>query len=367
MNHIGRPTEQGEKPLLIGFVGFHASFNPEWNIITLMLKDDFPIVVADTNQGEVPEFLFFSVYGQPHLHPRYDKCVKIYTCEENIRPPWYDCDYAMSSDRLSAPNPQYLRLPIYTRFLKHHQDHIGKTIVKQSSFDAEGVLRRKTKFCNFVYSNSGAKERNLFFEMLSKYKRVDSGGAHLNNLGSRVGDKLEFLEDYKFTIAFENSRFPGYVSEKIVEPMAASSIPIYWGCRSIAEDFNPFSFVCANEPEGAFSTELVHHFSQVVNRIVWLDTHDDDYVCMMSEPWFHDNEPNEYCQPAYTHEFMRRVFSTERSSLPKRPPAPPRIVPKLLFEWPRNPSPPAPPVQPTTRGWSWADHLPNQRNPNVKR
>jgi hypothetical protein len=355
---IGRELRVGEKAKSIGFVGFHESFNPVWNHITIALKHEFPMIVADIAAGEVPDYLFFSVFDSPHRDPKYDRCIKIFTCEENIRVPWHDCDYAMSSDRFTR-HPFYLRLPIYVRFLQHLKDHTKRTLIK----DKETPITKKPKFCNFVYSNKSASERILFFEMLSKYKRVDSGGSVANNMGGvRVADKMKFLEDYKFTIAFENSRYPGYVSEKIVEPMAAGSIPIYWGCRHIGEDFNPFSFVNANEPKGADTNELVFHFEQVIRKIIWLDTHDDDYEAMLAEPWFHKNVPNEYCQPTYLCSFMEQVFTTPKWSLPKRPAAPP--PPPAPPAPPLPPSPPAPPP----RGWSWADHLPpTKRAPNVKK
>ena len=74
------------------------------------------------------------------------------------------------------------------------------------------------KFCNFVYSNSGNCDpiREAFFHQLCKYKKVDSGGKYLNNIGKAVGDKLQFIKDYKFTIAFENSSCSGLYYRKII-------------------------------------------------------------------------------------------------------------------------------------------------------
>jgi len=55
--------------------------------------------------------------------------------------------------------------------------------------------------------------------------------------------KIEFLKRYKFNIAFENASLPGYTTEKIVEPMAARCLPIYWGNPLIEREFNPKSFL----------------------------------------------------------------------------------------------------------------------------
>ena len=68
-------------------------------------------------------------------------------------------------------------------------------------------------------------------------------GRVLNTLGHRVADKQAFLRDYKFTIAFENESHPGYTTEKIVEPMLADSIPIYWGDPLVGTDFEVESWL----------------------------------------------------------------------------------------------------------------------------
>lgn len=67
------------------------------------------------------------------------------------------------------------------------------------------------------------------FEALKKYKKVNSGGRYLNNIGRAVVDKIQFESRHKFSICFENSSYPGYTTEKIIEAFAAKTIPIYWG------------------------------------------------------------------------------------------------------------------------------------------
>lgn len=338
MQKVGRDLRPGEKPIIVGFVGFHELFNPIFNHVTLSLASEFPLFVTEVSKGEVPDFLFFSVFGSPHRAPCYDRCVKIFTCEENIRPPWGECDFAFTGDRLN--DPRHLRYPIYARYLYHLKDHTGRTLVKHANYNPAAILKSKTRFCNFVYSNGGARERIMFFEMLSKYKHVDSGGGVLNNMGRKVGDKLAFLENYKFTIAFENSQYPGYVSEKLAEPMVANSIPIYWGDPNIHFDFNPHSFVCADESEN-----LETQFRRIIGHIVYLDNHDDAYLRVLTEPWFYDNQPNKYCQPDYLFDFARTIFNSKppiTRSLARSSTTAQLHVDGLL-------------VKPN--GWCWADHL----------
>ena len=84
---------------------------------------------------------------------------------------------------------------------------------------------------------------------------------------------------YKFNIAFENSSVLGYTTEKIMDAMVANTIPIYWGNRWIGRDFNESSFI------------NVHAFGSLedaVERIVELDSDDEQYMKLMNESWISD-------------------------------------------------------------------------------
>ena len=301
----------GGSTISVGFVGFHSSFNPAWNNLTMSLLHRFRLDVSEQDGSghltRIPDFLFFSVFGHHHRDPRYARCVKIFTCEENIRPPWGECQYAITGDY--DPKPEHLRLPIYVRSIRHVENDPcwGKlsspnvTLGKHPHHDWAEILARKTKFCAFVYSNGTARERIELFDKLSTYKRVDSGGRLLNNIGGApVAHKLSFLEDYKFTIAYENSSYPGYVSEKIVEPMFVHSMPIYWGSPRIGDDFNVGSIVCANN----------RRVEDVVEEIVALDQSDSMMLAKLREPWWNNNVQNRYCSPDHLANFLDKVFTT---------------------------------------------------------
>ena len=218
-----------------------------------------------------------------------------------------ECDFTITT--AYSDDPRHCRLPmVYVQYLAYWKNYWegywrnrdgGPGLFKPADYNPEKILRSKTKFCNFVYSNARCPERISFLQKLSRYKRVDSGGTVLNNIGHRVLHKVRFLEDYKFTIAFENSVAPGYVSEKIFEPMVVNSVPVYWGNPRIADDFNSKSFldVTGLSVDGA------------VERVVALDRNDDSYLDLLSEPWFTDNRPNKYCQPDYLRPFFDVVLS----------------------------------------------------------
>lgn len=157
--------------------------------------------------------------------------------------------------------------------------------------------RRKKKFCNMVVSNPKRdKVFEEFFYKLSEYKRVDSGGRYLNNIGGPVSAKLDFIRDYKFTMAFENRSYPGYTTEKILDPMLAGSIPVYWGNPNISDEFNPESFINLHD----FAT-----LDDAVRRTIEIDQDDELYRRMISAPVFHDDRVPEYL----THEAILERFA----------------------------------------------------------
>jgi len=51
-------------------------------------------------------------------------------------------------------------------------------------------------------------------------------------------DKVKTISNYKFVVCFENTSYPGYVTEKIIDCFAAGSIPVYCGAPNIS-DFIP--------------------------------------------------------------------------------------------------------------------------------
>ena len=253
------------KTIKVKFVDFWENFDPRHNFIADIISKKYRIELSDA-----PDYLIFSVFGYENID--YHNCTKIFYSGENITPDFNICDYAIGFNFLSFGD-RYIRMPFYTAY-GVRQLAAPKVIVP------EVVLNRK--FCSFVVSNAkGAPERERFFQLLSEYKQVDSGGRYKNNVGGPVPDKNDFIKNYKFNIAFENSMCDGYTTEKIMEPMLVNSAPIYWGNKLIDRDFNPASFV---------NVSSYSSLEEAVEHIVRLDQNDDEYLSLLSAPWF--NEEN---------------------------------------------------------------------------
>ncbi len=147
----------------------------------------------------------------------------------------------------------------------------------------------KDRFCVFVYSNNNkelcpdVEIRNRFYRMLSEYKQVDSGGDVLNNtdelkdiekkLNNNTLAKVEFAKNYKFSIAFENASAPGYLTEKIWHAFLTGNVPIYWGCPTVSDFFNPASFINCHEYAS---------FSDVIDKVKEIDNYPVLYAKYLS-------------------------------------------------------------------------------------
>jgi hypothetical protein len=132
------------------------------------------------------------------------------------------------------------------------------------------------------------------------YKHVDSGGKVMNNIGGRVADKMSFLREYKFTIAFENSSYPGYTTEKLVEALIARTIPIYWGNPLVNHDFNPDCFINCHEFED---------FDEVIDHVKKIDADDDLYHSYIAAPAFTNKVDNEFINEQNLLARLQQIFT----------------------------------------------------------
>lgn len=194
--------------------------------ILKILEKHYELVFTNTN----PDYIFYSVMGCEHIY--YDMGIRIFSCGENVRADFNFCDYAIGFDYMHFED-RYMRYPLYLH------NEIDMQRAQNKHILSKNVLDGKKRFCTFVVSNGKADEcRNIFFELLSTYKRVDSGGRYKNNVGAPVEDKHSFIKSGRFHIAFENSSTNGYTTEKLIQALAAQTVPIYWGDDKVGLPLN---------------------------------------------------------------------------------------------------------------------------------
>jgi hypothetical protein len=275
-------------PIKIQFTDFYNIPNAEENYLYKYLKQYFNLELSDD-----PDVVMYSNYGFEH---KQYKCLRILFCAEYAIPNIEDCDYCFSQHHAAYWGKNY-RLPMYVFWKNFGLDY--DQLLKPKNFDQ--IKAKKTNFCSFVVSSPlGSKKRVNFMQKLSNYKQVDSGGRLLNNINGCVTDKMQFLENYKFNISFANGIASGYADEKIVEPMFANSIPIFWGNPQIDKDFNPESFINCHD---------YHNEESVIQEIKRVDQDDELYRAYLQQPWFHNNCLNKYVQIKPLIERFSYIFS----------------------------------------------------------
>ncbi len=149
------------------------------------------------------------------------------------------------------------------------------------------IINVPKKFCCFIVSNPYSIPRNKMFDLLSKYKRVDSYGNHNNNMGGKrlglnywTNEYFNFLSEYKFIICFENTKKGTYITEKIVNPLISGIIPIYWGTEHYKNVFNEERILYLEDENSEDS------YKKIVDKIIELDTDDNKYLQVVNKSVF---------------------------------------------------------------------------------
>ena len=259
----------------INYHGFWPGFDTHDNLLINALEKNFNVEISDK-----PDFVFCSWFDKSQC--RFNDCIKIFYSHENhsLNMFVHGYNYAIGLRWLSVDNSgkgRYLRHCVCPEISVEHRKNLSDNLAKR-------------KFCNFIYSNqsrgNNVQNRIIFCQQLQKYKWVDCPGTVLHNTQpisqqnstnpeDWVAEKLNYIKNYKFTIAFENSIANGYATEKIWYPFMADSIPVYMGSPSIADDFNPKAFINVADYK---------NFDEVIEKILELDNNDELYMQMLREP-----------------------------------------------------------------------------------
>ena len=293
------------KTVKIKYCDFWNHWNENDNFIINTLKKKYNVEISEN-----PDYIFFSNFNEEFQHMDYNDCVKIFYTQENIVPDFNYADYGIGYDNISFQD-RYLNFPIYLipeRYGKYWDLMKVKHLVKN---DSEMLDRG---FCSFVVSNADADEiRRDTFERLCKYKKVDSGGKYLNNIGltDGVADKLDFSKKYKFSLCFENTSHPGYTTEKIIEAFAAQTVPIYWGDPEISKLFNQKAFINVTNCKSV---------GEILKRVEEIDSDDLKYLEMLKAPALNTNISDSYWEEKQKEfeKFLSSIFDQEKENAIRR-------------------------------------------------
>jgi hypothetical protein len=179
--------------------------------------------------------------------------------------------------------------------------------------DVNKIIESKNKFATVIQTSTNPYRREIF-EKLNDYKKVVScGGFETNDVECyRVArahsekndytNKILFQSESKFSLQIQSTCAPYFSQEKLVQGFASNTIPIFWGNPNILEDgYNPNSFINCHD---------FNSIDEVVDKIIEIDSDDNKYKKMLSEPIFIDNKLPEYYEDDYIFTFIDNILKT---------------------------------------------------------
>ena len=269
------------------------------DILLEVLSEEYNVEFSDN-----PQYVFSILpvgMAKGYEYYRYSDCVQCQIILENVKPDFNCFDYAIGSFHDFSFESRFLYLPATLMCTDQARNAYKDALVKHEEID-DSLCKRK--FCSFVVSNgkNAAGEREAFFRLLNEYKKVDSGGRFLNNVGGPVKDRVSFEREHKFSIVFENS-WQSQVTEKIDMAFAAKTVPIYWGNPRAKEIYNEGAFIDCNSFES---------FEDVVQEVLRIDRDDEIYLQYLKTPAYKKSISSEEYRKRLKA-FLKKMIETPRS------------------------------------------------------
>jgi hypothetical protein len=271
----------------IAFADFYQTFNPTISRPYKALCAVDEVLICQPH--EKPDVLFYSDFGESHWG---FQGLKAYLTGENMLPDFDQCDLAFTPLE-SLHDERAVCLPFFAQIIADPTPLIERADMPPRTHLAE-------LFCSFVVSNPRSWPRNRFFKKMLRRRHVDSGRSLFNNVGGRVADKMKFISKYRFNIAFENTETNGYITEKLVEPLLAGSIPIYWGAPDVLRYFDSRCFVHARDFPG---------LDELADFIITLDANPERQLDYLNAPAFQGGALPECMTDAYVADPIMRLLN----------------------------------------------------------
>jgi hypothetical protein len=264
----------------ISFSDFWGGFQYNNNFFIDLLKsirDDIEVIQLCDDT----DVLIYSCFGSDHYRINRTKTKKIFYTGENIRPNFNDCDYSLTFDFDTYENKNF-RLPLWMLqidwFNKKNYENPQFVLPYEQIEDNVFINTPKTRFCCTVF-NTDSPFRFETLVKLSRYKHVDAfGKLHSQSIPYGEDCKYSVISNYKFSICFENTSYPGYYTEKLFHAKTAGNVPIYWGDENICKDFNTKCFINLHD--------FKNNVDDLVSYIKMVDENNDLYNSYKMEPLF---------------------------------------------------------------------------------
>lgn len=310
------------KQISIDFRNMWGGFFGHDNIVTNTLSLEYDVVVDAQN----PDIVICQVTPQSHGAPppeqliqdRIGKSKIIYWLVESIdrtgEPDYSQCDFSFSS--CCFDDERNVRIPLWAMYVNwfggredsYVEGRNQAFLVSPDKLLKPQIHTPKKKFCCVLTNNDMGLRKDIYPRFINfgveNGLLVESRGRYLTNM-SPIGDderhKLEYIDDFKFNLCYDNGEADGWVTEKLIHPIYQGVIPIYWGCPSVGREFNENRFIHARDFECA---------EQLFDTILEVWNSEKRFQEIQSQPCFPDNRVPDCANPEYIIEELKSVVES---------------------------------------------------------
>jgi hypothetical protein len=175
------------------------------------------------------------------------------------------CSKILISDKLEYPDrEEYIEtlLPMFYAGRgenDHRKEWDWSSKLKDKGYSKNksvSIIVRKDTYSHYNHLQNpntnkiNYEERTNLGIELSKDNRIDVYGTYWvsngENIKGEVWNKHVGLDDYKFSVACENTIQKNYISEKFWDAVLTNTIPIYLGCSNISELITDGCYISLN-------------------------------------------------------------------------------------------------------------------------
>ncbi|MFZ2101409.1 MAG: hypothetical protein WAU86_12680 [Oricola sp.] len=191
-----------------------------------------------------------------HFPARTSGALRLFHTGENVRHDDVPADYVLSYD-LGVESDRHFRLPLWMESIDWSHEGIANRpnrrvarllpIAQLLGPRGRGILERPRRAA--LFTTHMREPRRSLFDALSRVMPTQGFGpgfdpsiAHHNDSGFA---KDVVLKDFAVNLCPENTLYPGYYTEKIIEAYGAGCLPVTWTDPNVRVDFNPAALVNA--------------------------------------------------------------------------------------------------------------------------
>lgn len=168
---------------------------------------------------------------------------------------WFSESKALYFDRYDYLLQNLNQFKTYKKIFVHDYDLLYSDSIfeycpagSNKSWIVDGKIYEKNKLVSMICSGKNVTSGHKFRNKMAHF--LKNSGFPIDFYGRNVNpfDKKETaLADYCFSVVIENSKYPHYYTEKIMDCFATGTIPIYHGSPEIHKEFNMDGIILFDE------------------------------------------------------------------------------------------------------------------------